>query len=177
MRKETVILVDANDNALGEMEKLEAHQKGQLHRAFSIFIFNSKGELLLQKRALDKYHSGGLWTNTCCSHPRVGENIPVAALRRLEEEMGFTCNLQEVFSFIYCAALNNELTEYEFDHVLFGSFEEKPKVNPLEVAEWKWMSMADTREQVKVNPGQFTAWFLFMFDQVSDHAKNFFPKA
>lgn len=176
MRKETVILVDAKDNVLGEMEKLEAHQKGKLHRAFSIFIFNSKGELLLQKRALNKYHSGGLWTNTCCSHPRVGENITDAALRRLDEEMGFTCNLQEIFSFIYRAELNNELTEHEYDHVLFGSFEEKPTVNPAEVAEWKWMSMADILEQANVNPGQFTAWFLFMLDQVCDHAKNFFSK-
>jgi len=126
--KELVVLVDENDNEIGVEEKINAHRKGLLHRAFSIFVFNSKNELLLQKRAADKYHSGGLWSNTCCSHPRPGENLKDAAHRRLQEEMGFDCSLREVFSFLYKKSFDNGLTEHELDHVFFGKFDGIPKL-------------------------------------------------
>ena len=141
MTLEYVILVDENDRETGLMEKQEAHEKGLLHRAFSIFIFNHKNELLLQQRALHKYHSAGLWTNTCCSHPRAGESIEQAAHRRLQEEMGFDCELYKKTSFIYKAEFENGLTEHEFDHILVGHYDQAIHINPQEVAAYKWVDM------------------------------------
>ena len=141
MSEEKVILVDKNDNQVGLMPKLEAHEKGVLHRAFSIFIFNSKYELLLQKRASSKYHSGGLWTNTCCSHPREGEDTLDAANRRLDEEMGIKTSLRKVYDFIYKAELDNQLTEHEFDHVFYGVCDNDPILNKDEAEDFKWVDM------------------------------------
>ena len=141
MSEEKVILVDKNDNQVGLMPKLEAHEKGVLHRAFSIFIFNSKYELLLQKRSSSKYHSGGLWTNTCCSHPREGEDILDAANRRLDEEMGIKTSLRKVYDFIYKAELDNQLTEHEFDHVFYGVCDNDPILNKDEAEDFKWVDM------------------------------------
>ncbi len=163
---EKVILVDKTDHQIGEMEKQEAHIKGLLHRAFSIFIFNSKGEVLLQQRALHKYHSGGLWTNTCCSHPRNGETTIQAANRRLKEEMGMSCVLKEEFSFIYKAKLDNDLYEHELDHVLFGTTDLQPKINKEEVADYKYSSFQDIQQEMKDYPERYTAWFKICFDEV-----------
>ena len=162
---EKVILVDKTDHPIGEMEKQEAHIKGVLHRAFSIFIFNSKGEVLLQQRAFHKYHSGGLWTNTCCSHQREGEGNVEAGKRRLEEEMGFTTDLTELFHFIYQAPFENGLTEHELDHVMLGYYQGSPKINKLEVADWKWMNIQNISESIKINPQEYTVWFKIVFDQ------------
>lgn len=169
---EHVILVDAQDRELGLMEKLEAHQKGLLHRAFSIFILNEKKELLLQKRAYTKYHSGGLWTNTCCSHPRKGEDIEDAAHRRLIEEMGFDCALNKIFDFTYMAEFEDGLKEHEFDHVFIGYYNKDPDINPLEVAEFKWMSLEDIQKDLSQNPEKYTAWFRIVFNRFYNHTKN-----
>ena len=139
--EENVILVDEQDNQLGLMPKMEAHEKAVLHRAFSVFIFNSKGELMLQQRAAHKYHSPLLWTNTCCSHQRNGESNIEAGKRRLVEEMGFETNLKEVFSFVYKAPFDNGLTEHELDHVMIGNFYGLPEINHEEVASYKWMRL------------------------------------
>ncbi|HEY6162586.1 MAG TPA: isopentenyl-diphosphate Delta-isomerase [Bacteroidia bacterium] len=163
---EEVILVNENDESLGTCEKLEAHQKALLHRAFSVFVFNSKGELLLQKRALEKYHSGGLWTNTCCGHPRPGEDIRRAAERRLKEEMGFACELKGKFQFTYKARLNNELSEHELDHVFFGSYESDPHPDPCEASGWKWISLGGLEKELHDHPESFTAWLKICFDRV-----------
>lgn len=165
MNKEMVILVDENDNKVGLMEKIEAHEKALLHRAFSVFIFNPKGELMLQQRALHKYHSPGLWTNTCCSHQRDGESNIEAGKRRLMEEMGFVVDLTESASFIYKAPFDNGLTEHEFDHVLVGYSNEVPQINTDEVADWKWMAMADVKVDMALNPGQYTEWFKIIFEK------------
>lgn len=164
---EQVILVDINDRPTGSEEKLKAHELALLHRAFSVFIFNSKGELMLQRRALHKYHSPGLWTNTCCSHPRPGEETMQAAHRRLKEEMGFDCPLEWKFSFIYQAPFDNGLTEHEFDHVFFGSFKQDPIINPDEVAEWKWVSMEWLLQDVRTNPQDYTIWFKIALEQIT----------
>ena len=140
---ENVILVDQEDQEIGVMEKMEAHEKGLLHRAFSIFLFNDEQELLIHQRALHKYHSGGLWTNTCCSHPRPGESIEAAAHRRLEEEMGIECEMEKMFSFIYKAPLDNMLTEHELDHGLIGYFSGTPSINKEEVADWKFIDTSE----------------------------------
>jgi len=163
---EKVITVDKNDKPLGLMEKMEAHEKGVLHRAFSVFIFNEKGELMLQQRALSKYHSPGLWTNTCCSHPRKGEKTIDAAHRRLMEEMGFDCEIKEVFSFIYKADVGKGLTEHEFDHVFIGKFDNSPEINPAEVNDWKFVSMDEIKKNMQQSPGQYTVWFRIAFDEV-----------
>lgn len=163
---EKVLLVDRDDNILGEMEKMEAHEKGLLHRAFSVFVFNTENELLLQKRASSKYHSGGLWSNTCCSHPRSGETAVQAGERRLTEEMGFTVSLENKFSFIYEAKLDNELTEHELDHVLIGYFSDEPQMNPEEVEDWKYVSLDDLEEHMDDNPDDYTVWFRVIFDRV-----------
>ena len=152
-------MVDEKDKEIGLEEKIKAHKEGKLHRAFSVFVFNQKGEMLLQRRALTKYHSGGLWTNTCCSHPRKGEDVDKAASRRLKEEMGFSCGLKEVFSFIYKTGFDNGLMEHEFDHVFVGAYESEPKINPEEVAEYKWVTMEDLLKDVKKNPQNYTFWF------------------
>jgi len=155
-----VILVDENDTPIGTEEKLAAHQKGLLHRAFSIFGFNSKGELLIQKRAKSKYHSGGLWTNTCCSHPSPDEETEAAAHRRLKEEMGFDCSMQEVGHLLYKTHFDNGLTEHEFDHILIGSYDGPvERVNPNEAEAWKWVSPQDLLSDMDKNPEAYTYWF------------------
>lgn len=163
---EQVILVDINDKVIGEMEKLKAHQTGTLHRAFSVFLFNKSNELLLQQRALTKYHSAGLWTNTCCSHPRTGENTLDAAKRRLKEEMGIECNLEFSFSFIYRAELENGLIEHELDHVFTGTYTDAPSLEPSEVCDWKYDSIENIVSDLKLSPEQFTAWFKPAFERV-----------
>ncbi len=163
--EEKVILVDKEDNQIGTMPKLEAHERALLHRAFSVFIFNEKGELMLQRRALHKYHSPGLWTNTCCSHQRVGETNIEAGKRRLYEEMGFSCELEDTFWFIYKASFDNGLTEHELDHVMIGKYDGEPKINPDEVAEYKWMTLDDLKTDMKEHPEKYTAWFKIIFQE------------
>ncbi len=165
MMEEKVILVDEKDNQIGLMEKIEAHEKALLHRAFSVFVLNNKNELMLQRRALHKYHSPGLWTNTCCSHQREGETTLNAAIRRLQEEMGFVTDVEEKFSFIYKAEFDNGLTEHEFDHVLVGKYEAEPLINKDEVAEWKWMDVNDVEKDIKDNPTLYTPWFKIIFEK------------
>jgi isopentenyl-diphosphate delta-isomerase len=169
MASESVILVDERDNALGIMEKIAAHQLGQLHRAFSVFIFNSKGQLLLQQRAHDKYHSAGKWSNTCCSHPRPGEQNIEAAKRRLKEEMGLDCELLYGFNFIYRTTFSNGLCEHEFDHVFFGTTNASPAIDPQEVAAFAYMDLEEINDQLKQNPNQYTEWFKICFERVVDH--------
>ena len=165
--EEEVILVDKHDVEQGTMEKMEAHKNGgTLHRAFSVFVFNTKGELLLQRRALHKYHSGGLWTNTCCSHPRPGETVRGAGHRRLEEEMGMQCKLVELFSFEYKAELDGGMTEWELDHVLLGLSDKEPSINEEEVAEFKYMPLDDIDEDLNKNPQNYTEWFKICFERV-----------
>ncbi len=163
---EEVILVNENDVVIGTMEKLEAHKKGLLHRAFSVFIFNDKNELLLQRRALNKYHSGGLWTNTCCSHPRPNENILNAANRRLVEEMGFETELTFKTSFIYNTEFENGLTEHEFDHIFFGTYNVNPKINADEVDSFSWLTIEDVNQKIKQNPNDFTSWFKIALEKL-----------
>ena len=167
MEAKKVILVDENDVSRGIMEKMEAHQKGELHRAFSVFVFNSKNELLLQRRALDKYHSGGLWTNTCCSHPLPEENLMESAHKRLQEEMGFDCKLTESFNFIYEANLG-DLIEYEFDHVFLGKYDGEINPNPDEVQDYKWVDKEDLKRDLKNNSQKYTAWFIKLIREVKD---------
>ncbi len=162
---EEVILVDKNDNALGFMEKMEAHEKGILHRAFSVFILNDKSELLIQRRAKSKYHSAGLWTNSCCSHQRKDESSIQAGQRRLFEEMGINASLQKLFSFIYKTSFDNGLIEHELDHVLIGFSNEKPKINNQEVDDYKWVSLELLNEDLALTPEKYTAWFLIIFDR------------
>ena len=169
MFEEQVILVNDKDEKIGLMPKMEAHEKGILHRAFSVFIFNNKNELMLQQRALQKYHSPGLWTNTCCSHQRDGETSLDAGVRRLREEMRFEVPLKKTTSFIYKANFDNGLTEHEFDHVLVGNFDEKPTINTDEVASWKWISMSNLELDIKDNPDQYTAWFKIIFEKFQQH--------
>ena len=159
-------MVNEDDVEIGVMEKLQAHREAKLHRAISVFIFNDKGELLLQKRAEGKYHSAGLWTNTCCSHPRPNEATNDAAERRLMEEMGIECELTHAFSFIYKAELKNGLTEHELDHVYFGTYNAEPNVNPEEVGEWKYESMNRITADIKTNQEKYTEWFKIIFDRV-----------
>ena len=156
---EHVILVDENDQEIGLMEKMQAHREAKLHRAFSVFIFNDLGEMLIHRRALEKYHSGGLWTNACCSHPREGETTEEAAHRRMMEEMGFDCDIEESFSFIYRAELDNELTEHELDHVFIGRFNGNPSPNPEEVCEWKYITLESLEDDLEKRPEAYTEWF------------------
>ncbi|MDH7913127.1 isopentenyl-diphosphate Delta-isomerase [Winogradskyella sp. SYSU M77433] len=165
MTEEQVILVDENDNPIGLMPKMEAHEKALLHRAFSVFVFNDNNELMIQQRAMHKYHSPGLWTNTCCSHQREGESNIEAGMRRLQEEMGFVTDLEETTSFIYKAPFDNGLTEHEYDHILIGYFNDKPNINEDEVAAWKWMSLDDVKEDIKNQPELYTAWFKIIFEK------------
>lgn len=169
MKEEQVVLVNEKDEKIGLMPKQEAHVKGVLHRAFSVFIFNSKNELMLQQRAFEKYHTPGLWANTCCSHQRDGESSIDAGKRRLMEEMGFTTDLKETTTFIYKAPFDNGLTEHELDHILVGSYEADPEINPEEVASWKWMDMEDVRDDIKNNPDIYTPWFKIIFDKFYQH--------
>ena len=164
---EEVILVDSNDVELGTMEKMEAHRNGgTLHRAFSVFVFNTKGELLLQRRAHHKYHSGGLLTNTCCSHPRPGETVIEAGNRRLREEMGMECKLVELFSFEYKADLDSGMTEWELDHVLIGLSDVEPVINPEEVDEYLYMPLDEIDKNLKENPSNYTEWFKICFERM-----------
>jgi isopentenyl-diphosphate Delta-isomerase len=163
---EQVVLVNEQDEVLGVMEKMEAHEKALLHRAFSIFIFNQSGELLLQQRAWDKYHSGGLWTNTCCSHPRPDESVESAAYRRLEEEMGFNVPLEKVFDFLYKADFDNGLTEHEFDHVFVGYYNEDPFIYREEVNDFQFSSIEKIESELNSTPEKFTAWFAIVFPKI-----------
>ncbi len=172
MKEERVILVDERDRPIGSMPKLEAHQKALLHRAFSVFVLNNKGELMLQQRAHHKYHSPSLWTNTCCSHQREGESNITAGIRRLQEEMGFTTPLSDVLSFIYKAPFDNGLTEHEFDHVLLGYYEESPVINPKEVADWRWMSLEEVETGIQNNPEKYTIWFKIIFERFYEYIKQ-----
>lgn len=169
MMEEQVVLVNENDEKIGLMPKQEAHEKGVLHRAFSVFIFNAKNELMLQQRALHKYHSPGLWTNTCCSHQRDGETTLEAGKRRLFEEMGFSTDLKETTSFIYKAPFDNGLTEHELDHILVGNFEGIPNINTEEVATWKWKDLAEVKMDIQNNPEIYTEWFKIIFDKFYQH--------
>lgn len=169
--EEQVILVDQYDNKIGLMPKMEAHEKALLHRAFSVFVLNDKGEMMLQQRAESKYHSPGLWTNTCCSHQRDGEDNISAGKRRLMEEMGFVTELEELFSFTYKAAFDNGLTEHEFDHVMQGYYTGEPNINPVEVASWKWMKAQDVKKDIENHPENYTAWFKIIFEKY-DHFIN-----
>jgi isopentenyl-diphosphate Delta-isomerase len=166
MNMEKLVLVNELDKSIGVMEKMEAHRKGLLHRAFSIFIFNSKGQLLLQQRALEKYHSGGLWTNACCGHPRPEEEIEQAALRRLREEMGLQCALKFSFSFIYRFDFENGLSEHEYDHVFTGVCDDKPVVNPAEAMSWKYLDQDKLRASLKKEPEKYTHWFGLALERV-----------
>ncbi len=161
-----VILVDDKDHPIGTMEKLEAHQKGALHRAFSIFLFNDNKELLLQKRASDKYHSANLWTNTCCSHPAPGEHITTSAQNRLVDEMGITTSLRSLFSFTYKTEFEDGLIEHELDHVLIGNFNSTPLPNPTEVSDWRYASLKEISADIKQNPEAYTFWFKEIYKRV-----------
>ncbi len=169
MKEEQVILVNEKDEKIGLMPKMEAHKKALLHRAFSVFIFNDKNELMLQQRALHKYHSPGLWTNTCCSHQRDGESTIDAGRRRLHEEMGFTTYLEETTSFIYKAPFDNGLTEHEFDHIIVGTYNETPFINEDEVASWKWMALDAVKKDIKKSPSLYSEWFKIIFDKFYKH--------
>lgn len=166
MNLEQVILVNEADEQIGVMEKMEAHEKGLLHRAFSVFIFNDKGEMLLQQRALNKYHSGGLWTNACCSHPRPGEDILQAAQRRLIEEMGFSTPLTLKTTFTYKTGFENGLTEHEFDHIFTGTYNSEPKINNTEVNAYCWKSIDGIKYSVKQMPDIYTSWFKIALEKV-----------
>ena len=172
MAEEHVILVNEKDQEIGLMPKFEAHQKAVLHRAFSVFIFNSENELMLQQRASNKYHSPNLWTNTCCSHQRSGESNIQAGTRRLYEEMGFTTSLKEITSFIYKAPFDNGLTEHELDHIMVGYYNEDPVINSDEVEDWKWMKIEDVKKDISLNPDLYTAWFKIIFKNFYNHLNN-----
>lgn len=165
MIEEKVILVDTNDEPIGLMEKMAAHEQALLHRAFSVFVLNDKNEVMLQQRASHKYHSPLLWTNTCCSHQRAGESNIQAGKRRLEEEMGFKTDLKELFHFIYKAPFDNGLTEHELDHVMIGYSNQEPKINPEEVESWKWMKIEDIKNDMEIHPEIYTVWFKIIFDK------------
>jgi isopentenyl-diphosphate delta-isomerase len=165
MIEENVILVNKEDQQIGLMPKLEAHEKAVLHRAFSVFILNSKNEIMLQQRAQHKYHSPLLWTNTCCSHQRQGETNIQAGTRRLFEEMGFKTDLKELFHFIYKAPFDNGLTEHELDHVMIGYYDKNPEINPEEAEDWKWMNIEEVKSDMLLHPEIYTVWFKIIFDE------------
>lgn len=164
-----ITLVDENDKEIGAGEKMDVHRRGLLHRAFSVFVFNDAGEMLIQRRALEKYHCGGLWTNTCCSHPAPGETWIKAAHRRLPEEMGLDCPLTEEFVFTYRAEFKNNLVEHEIDHVFFGTWDGVPKPNPDEVCDYRWITEDDLREEMKKCPEKFAPWFLIICEELRKH--------
>lgn len=163
-----VVLVDEHDRMIGSEEKLRAHELGRLHRAFSIFVFNKEGALLLQRRAASKYHSGGLWTNTCCSHPRLDEPTEAAAHRRLREEMGFGCPLEKAFTFVYRADVGGGLVEHEFLHVYLGEYDGDPNLNPEEADAFKWISLDELFDDVRKHPEKYTAWFRIILEKHKD---------
>jgi len=165
MKEEQVILVNEKDEQIGLMPKMEAHEKALLHRAFSVFVFNDKNELMLQQRAADKYHSPLLWTNSCCSHQRNRESNLEAGKRRLQEEMGFVCELKEVTSFIYKAPFDNGLTEHELDHIMIGYYNEDPLINREEVESFKWMTVEEVKDDIAKQPKIYTEWFKIIFEK------------
>lgn len=166
MENDVVILVDETDNEVGVLEKLAAHRLGVLHRAFSVFLFDRAGRCLLHQRAESKYHSGGLWTNACCSHPRPGEITIAGARRRLAEELGIRCALQSAFSFVYRAEFDDGLIEHEYDHVYVGLFDGEPDPDPDEVADWAWMTPQAIDEALRTRPEHFTYWFRACYEKV-----------
>ncbi len=167
MTEQEVVLVNEKDIEVGRAGKLLAHQNGgKLHRAISIFVFNKKGETMLQKRALTKYHAAGQWANTVCSHPYPGESVSDAAHRRLKEEMGFDCDIREVFQFTYKAAVGKGLTEHEYDHILFGSYEKTPVPNPEEVSDWRWVSLEALKKDIAKDPEQYVPWLKLMLNRI-----------
>jgi len=172
MKEELVILVNENDEQIGLMPKMEAHEKAVLHRAFSVFVFNNKNQLMLQQRAANKYHSPLLWTNTCCSHQRDGESNLEAGVRRLKEEMGFVCDLEEKTSFIYKAPFDNGLTEHELDHVMVGYYDRDPKINGEEVERFKYMTVEEVKEDISLKPEIYTEWFKIIFEKFYDYIKH-----
>ena len=172
MKEEQVILVNEKDEQIGLMPKMEAHEKALLHRAFSVFVFNDKNELMIQQRALGKYHSPGLWTNTCCSHQREGESNIEAGKRRLQEEMGFSTDLKDTISFIYKAPFDNGLTEHEFDHILVGYYNEEPELNPEEANDYKWVTLEELQKDMAKNPDIYTEWFKIIFDKYYKHIQQ-----
>ena len=173
MTTDFVILVNKSDKKIGLMPKIEAHEKGFLHRAFSVFIFNNKRQLLLQKRNLNKYHSPGLWTNTCCSHQRDGESNINAGIRRLQDEMGFKTDLKEIGSFIYKVKFDNGLIEHELDYILVGEYENDVEPNPQEVDDWKWIGLEEINNDIKTNPEEYTEWFKIIMDNHYNELKFF----
>ena len=172
MNEPEIVLVNENDEPIGVMKKMEAHQKGLLHRAFSIFIFDSKGRMLLQQRSSEKYHGANLWTNACCSHPYPGEKVEEAAQRRLKEELGFTTKLNEIFSFTYYAKVENNLIEHEFDHVFAGEYENEIHPNPNEVCDYKFESMKQIEEEMQSHPEKFTSWCKIAFPKIEEWWKE-----
>lgn len=165
---EYIIAVDKFDKEIGSIEKMEAHYKGVLHRAFSILVFNSNNQLLLQKRSVKKYHSPGLWTNTCCSHPQYGEDLQDAIYRRIKEEMGFTCKLEEIFSFVYKIEFEDNLFENEYDHVFIGKYDGEIIPNEEEVDDFKWADINYIKNDIKVNPELYTYWFKTLINKIED---------
>ncbi|HLD50962.1 isopentenyl-diphosphate delta-isomerase [candidate division WWE3 bacterium RIFOXYC1_FULL_40_10] len=170
---EKVILIDNKNKPLGEMEKMEAHEKGLLHRAFSIFVFNIKGELLIQRRALKKYHCGELWSNTCCGHPRPGEDVIEAAKRRLMEEMGFSCELTPLMEHYYEVELDHNLKEHEITHVFVGNYDLEPNINIDEACDWEWISLEELAEEIEQDPEGFTPWFKQILPKLADYMTTF----
>ncbi len=168
MPEEQIVLVDETDTIIGSGPKLAVHQTPTLHRAFSIFIFNSQKEMLLQRRALSKYHSGGLWTNACCGHQRPDETLSESAQRRLKEEMGIDCPLEDRFSFIYRAPLDHGLTEYEYDHVFFGIYDGNIQADPEEAMDWRWLSLAAIQQDIAAHPDLYTYWFKMILKRRPD---------
>ncbi len=171
-----VILVNERDEPTGAMEKIEAHEKGLLHRAFSVFIFNEQGEMLLQQRAPGKYHSPNLWTNACCSHPAPGEEVSAAAHRRLKEEMGFDTELEKAFAFTYRAEFENGLTEHEFDHVFVGRYNGPVNPDPLEVSRYRYLNLRELRKELQEQPGLFTEWFKIAYPRLEEYLANREPE-
>ena len=172
---EHVILVDEMDNETGTMEKIDAHRKGLLHRAFSVFIFNSKGEMLLQQRAAKKYHSAGLWTNACCSHPYSEQDIVAAAEKRLQEEMGFSTPLTKAFEFVYKAGFDNGLTEHEYDHVFTGTYDGTISPDKEEVEDFCFKSIAAIKKSLQLTPDQYTVWFKIAFEKMENYLEQHNP--
>lgn len=170
--KKFIALVDENDHIIGFEEKMPVHQKGLLHRAFSIFVFNSKGDMLLQQRAYQKYHSGGLWTNTCCSHLAKDEVFEDAIHNRLQHEMGFTCPLRFAFSFHYKVQFKNGLFENEIDHVYIGTYDEIPNPDSEEVAAYKWMKVSEVKKEIEEHPDIYTYWFKIAFEKLLLHQEK-----
>lgn len=173
-----VVLVDEQDRELGTAEKLQAHSNGgKLHRAVSVLIFNGRGETLLQRRAQNKYHSGGLWSNTCCTHPAPGETAEAAARRRLREEMGFETPLREVFEFTYRADVGNGLTEWEYDHVFVGIYDGRVEPDPSEVSEYRWVGLEELRQDMRRSPEKYTKWFLILMEKHYDKIRRALEEA